>query len=89
MKKQTKLRSDFNIRNGELFLRMNYLLQLSSLLYNSNMDLSKHYIKLMKDVSKRNALRLDSKFKKLVCKCNNLLMKDKKTNMKLISKIYA
>jgi RNase P subunit RPR2 len=87
MKKELKMRNDFNIRNGELFQRMNYLLKLSNNLYDNHQGLAKYYIKMMKDVSKRNALRMDSKFKKLVCKCNNLLVKDKSTKIEFLSKI--
>jgi RNase P subunit RPR2 len=79
------MRSDFNIRNGELFQRMNYLMQLSNSLYDTQEGLAKYYMKMMKDVAKRNALRMDSKFKKLICRCNNLLMKDKNSEIKLLS----
>jgi RNase P subunit RPR2 len=79
------MRSDFGIRNGELFQRMDYLLRLSNELYDKHPNMAKGYTKMMKDVSKRNALRMDPKFKRLVCKCSNLLFKDKNTDIKLES----
>ncbi len=88
MKRYTKYRSDFNFKNGELYQRMNYLLELSTQLYDKNPNISKHYIHMMRDIRKRNALRMDSKFKKLICKCNNLIFKDEKTKIELISINY-
>src|SRR5205823_818536 len=69
-------RNDFNFKNGELFQRMGYLLELSNSLYSKFPSLSNVYTHMMKDISKRNALRTNSKFKKAICKCNNLLFKD-------------
>jgi RNase P subunit RPR2 len=83
MKRQTKMRSDFNLRNGELYQRMDFLLKLSNETYSKHNYIAKHYVRMMKDVRKRNALRMDSKFKKLICKCNNLLFKDKETKVEL------
>ena len=85
MKRETKMRNDFVFKNGELFQRMNYLLELASELYDKHPALSKFYVHSMKDMRKRNALRIDGKLKKLICKCNNLLFKDKETKMELKS----
>jgi RNase P subunit RPR2 len=87
MKRETKMRNDFAFKNGELFQRMNYLLELASELYDKHPILSKFYIHSMKDMRKRNALRMDGKLKKLICKCNNLLFRDKETKIELKSRI--
>jgi RNase P subunit RPR2 len=87
MKRETKMRNDFVFKNGELFQRMSYLLELASELYDKHPTFSKFYIHNMKDIKKRNALRIDGKLKKLICKCNNLLFKDKETKMELKSKL--
>jgi RNase P subunit RPR2 len=85
MKRETKMRNDFVFKNGELFQRMNFLLELASNLYDKHPALSKFYIHSMKDMKKRNALRIDGRLKKLICKCNNLLFKDKETHIELKS----
>ena len=49
--------------------------------------LSHLYIAIMKDISKRNAIRINKFVKKITCKkCNNLLFKDINTEMKFINK---
>ena len=49
--------------------------------------LSRLYIAIMKDISKRNAIRLNKYVKKITCqKCNNLLFKDLNSEMKFINK---
>jgi RNase P subunit RPR2 len=46
------------------------------------------YVSIMKDIIKKNAIRADSKFKKLICgNCNNLIFIDENTEIKLQSKI--
>lgn len=85
MKKKTKTnyKKDFFFKGGEVFERMSYLLNLSSTLYDQFPDsLSKVYAFMVKDIAKRNAMRIDNKFKKLICNlCNNLIFKDSKTKM--------
>jgi RNase P subunit RPR2 len=88
MKRQnkTEYRKDFNFKNGELFQRMGYLMDLSSHLYKDNKPLSKLYAYMMKDIRKRNALRIDSKLKKTICDlCNNLIHMDPLTRLELNS----
>jgi len=58
MKKEKKTRSDFNFVNGECYKRMNYLLKLSLEFNKSCPSLSRTYTKMMKNIAKRNALRL-------------------------------
>ena len=49
--------------------------------------LSRLYIAIMKDISKRNAIRVNKFVKKITCqKCNNLLFKDNNSEMKFINK---
>ena len=92
--------NNFNFANGESFQRMNYLFRLSEALYkqadednnnkNKNSEqniLSRLYIAIMKDISKRNAIRISKYMKKVTCqKCNNLLYKDNESEMKFINK---
>ena len=66
---------DFNFPNGELYLRMNYLFRLAENVYKSrdannennfqknNNLMSRIYIAIMKDISKRNVLHTNSKNK--------------------------
>ena len=91
---------EYNFPNGELYLRMNYLFRLAENVYKSkdannenNSDkrnqnnLSRIYIAIMKDISKRNALHINKFTKKIICqKCNNLLFKDNNSEMKFINK---
>jgi len=85
-KTKTNLKNDFNFKNGELFQRMSYLLNISSILYNKNENLSRVYAYMLKDIRKRNALRIDSKIKKMICEvCSNLLFMDQSTEMNLNS----
>ena len=93
--------NNFNFANGESFQRMNYLFRLSEALYKQTDDednnnknknsshniLSRLYIAIMKDISKRNAIRISKYMKKITCqKCNNLLYKDNESEMKFINK---
>ena len=91
--------NNFNFPNGESFMRMNYLFKLSEAVYkpinkkdnnNNNHEqnlLSRLYIAIMKDISKRNAIRVNKNVKKIICqKCNNLLFKDINSEMKFINK---
>ena len=49
--------------------------------------LSRLYIAIMKDISKRNAILMNKFVKKITCqKCNNLLFKDLNSEMKFINK---
>ena len=49
--------------------------------------LSRLYIAIMKDISKRNAIRVNKYIKKITCqKCNNLLFKDINSQMNFINK---
>ena len=49
--------------------------------------LSSLYIAIMKDIAKRNAIRINKNIKKMVCqKCNNLLFKDNNSEIKFINK---
>ena len=49
--------------------------------------LSYLYLSIMKDISKRNAIRVNKNVKKVTCqKCNNLLFKDINSEMKFINK---
>jgi RNase P subunit RPR2 len=88
-KTEVKWKNDFNFKFGELFERMTYLLKLSSELYPTYPNsLSKMYIKMMRDIGKRNALRIHSKIEKLICKnCNNLLFLDTRTEFGLKSNL--
>lgn len=84
---QTNQRADYNIKNGDIYQRIHYLLNLACNLYKDNKNLSKMYISIMKDIIKKNAMRSDSKFKKLICsQCNNLIFIDAKTNIQLTGK---
>lgn len=81
-------RNDFNFKFGECYERMNYLFRLGDYFYDEdsqiNKSLSKAFIGMMKEISKRNALRLDKNFRKKICeKCHNLLYKDKSTEILL------
>ena len=90
----------YNFVNGELFKRMNYLFKLAENVYKTNgnnnennsnkrnqNNLSRIYIAIMKDISKRNALHINKFNKKVICqKCNNLLFKDNNSEMKFINK---
>ena len=91
--------NNFNFINGELFKRMNYLFRLAENVYkskdksdNNNFSqnhniLSRLFIAIMKDISKRNALHINKFVKKITCqKCNNLLFKDNNSEMKFINK---
>ena len=86
MKKGLKVieRSDYNLKGGELFQRMGYLFSLSGSLYKRHPTLSRIYNSMMTDISKRNALRTNSKYKRLICKCNNLLFLDEKADLRII-----
>ena len=90
---------DYNFTFGELYLRMNYLFRLAENIYkskdvkneNSSSEnhnlLSRIYIAIMNDISKRNALHINKFMKKTTCqKCNNLLFKDNNSEMKFINK---
>ena len=49
--------------------------------------LSHLYLSIMKDISKRNAIRVNKYVKKVTCqKCNNLLFKDINSELKFINK---
>ena len=89
----------YDFTNGELYLRMNYLLRLAENVYkskdvndenNSNINhniLPRIYVAIMQDISKRNALHINKFVKKIICqKCNNLLFKDNNSEMKFINK---
>ena len=89
----------YNFPNGELYLRMNYLFRIAENVYKSkcvnnennfqknNNLLSRMYIAIMNDISKRNALHINKFMKKTICqKCNNLLFKDNNSEMKFINK---
>ena len=92
--------NQYNFVNGELFKRMNYLFKLAENVYKTNgnnnennsnkrnqNNLSRIYIAIMKDISKRNALHINKFNKKVICqKCNNLLFKDNNSEMKFINK---
>ena len=90
---------NYNFTFGELYLRMNYLFKLAENVYkskdvkneNSSSEnhnlLSRIYIAIMNDISKRNALHINKFMKKTTCqKCNNLLFKDNNSEMKFINK---
>ncbi len=90
---------EYNFPNGELYLRMNYLFRLAENVYKSkdannenniqknNNLMSRIYIAIMKDISKRNVLHINKFNKKIICqKCNNLLFKDNNSEMKFINK---
>ena len=89
-------KQNFNFSNGDLFSRMNYLLRISDALYKQSDNggdkkehniLSRLYISIMKDISKRNAIRIDKHIKKITCsKCNNLLYKSANSEIKFINK---
>ena len=91
MKKKAKIKNlgtrDLNFKNGEVFQRMNYLMNLSSQVYSKFPSISKVYSFMIKDISKRNAIRIESKIKKLICQnCNNLIFFDKNTKLELKNK---
>ena len=90
---------NYNFPNGELYLRINYLFRLAENVYKAkdlnnennyiknNNILSRIYIAIMKDISKRNVLHINKFTKKVICqKCNNLLFKDNNSEMKFINK---
>lgn len=86
---QINHKNDYNIKFGEIYQRIHFLLNLAIKLYNDNESLSSMYVSIMKDIIKKNALRADSKFKKLICKtCNNLIFIDKNTDVKFESKLF-
>lgn len=87
LKIDLKKETDLNFKNGELFNRMNYLIKLSSNVFNKMHQLSKVYSHMAKDISKRNAIRIDSKVKKLICGscCNNLYL-DKASHLDVKNK---
>ncbi len=88
IKYQINQKSDYNIKFGEVYLRIHYLLNLATKLYKDNPSLANMYVSIMKDIIKKNAMRADSKFKKLICgNCNNLIFIDENTVVKLESKI--
>jgi len=52
-----------------------------------NNILSRLYISIMKDISKRNVIRISKQVKKMICQqCNNLLYKDTNSELKFINK---
>jgi RNase P subunit RPR2 len=86
MKKKLKVNfkseKELTFKNGELFQRMTYLMKLSNLIYKDQPELAKVYSYMVKDIGKRNAIRIDSKVKKLICpQCNNLLFMDSNTKI--------
>ena len=82
-----KKQNDLNFKHGEFFQRMNYLLKLGSDLYSKNPNMARVYSHMAKDISKRNAIRIDSKVKKLICEtCGNLIFVDTKTNLEIKNK---
>lgn len=87
LKNKSTFKKDFNFKGGELFQRMDYLLKLGNLLYSTNFSIANTYFSMMKDIKKRNALRIEGKYKKLICeKCHNFLYLDKDTHIELMSK---
>ena len=100
----------YDFTNGEAFIRMNYLLRLSEIVYKSKEKINEEnkkdnpnisnkvkndeqnilshlYLSIMKDISKRNAIRVNKYVKKVTCqKCNNLLFKDINSELKFINK---
>ena len=77
-------KDDFNFKGGELFARMNYLFKISNWVYDKGegIGLAKAFVGMMKEISKRNAVKIDKKIKKLICEqCNNLLYKDVDTGV--------
>lgn len=88
IKYEVNQKSDYNIKFGEVYHRIHYLLNLATGLYKDNPSLANMYVSIMKDIIKKNALRADSKYKKLICgNCNNLIFIDENTVTKLESKI--
>ena len=54
---------------------------------NEKNTLSRLYISIMKDIAKRNAIRVNKYIKKITCqKCNNLLFKDINSEMNFVNK---
>ena len=79
---------NYNLKNGDNYQRIHYLLKLAFELYHENKILSKMYISLMKDIIKKNAFRVDVKFKKQICfLCNNLILLDENTKINFEGKI--
>lgn len=71
-----------SIKDGDNFARMTHLLHIADKTFENNPTLAKTYIGIMKDIAKKNSLRIDGKVKKFLCsKCNNLIYKDKKTKV--------
>ena len=90
MKKKLKVNfkseKELTFKNGELFQRMSYLMKLSKLIYKDHPEMAKVYSYMVKDMGKRNAIRVDSKVKKLICpQCNNLLFFDCKTKLDVMT----
>ena len=56
--KKINFKKNFNFQKGETFQRMNYLLTLSDSLYETHPELSRTYVSMMKNIRKKNALRL-------------------------------
>lgn len=81
------IRKTFDFKGGENYNRINYLFKLGNEIYKQNIILSKAYIAMMKDISRRNALKIDKKIKNIICsQCNNLLYKDTSTQIELMNK---
>jgi len=81
-----KFINTYDFKDGEIFNRMSYLFKIGDKIYEKNKNLSILYISMMKDISKRNAIRIEKKIKRLICsKCNNLLYKDFETETKFIN----
>jgi len=88
VKYEVNKKSEYNIKYGEVYQRIHYLLNLAITLYKENPSLANLYVSIMKDIIKKNAIRADSKFKKLICgNCNNLIFIDENTEIKLQSKL--
>ena len=87
---QSNQKDNYNIKFGDIYQRINYLLNLSCDLYKDNPILSQTYVTIMKDIIKKNALRVDSRFKKLICtNCNNLIFLDTNVKIELKSKFFS
>ena len=81
-KSNSEIIEHFNIKDGEIFLRMKHLYKLSNSIYNKNKTLSKTYLALMYDIAMKNTLKIDKSLKKVICNnCMNLLLKDAKTHV--------
>ena len=51
-------KEDYNIKFGEVYRRMNYLVRLAFLVFRDNKKLSADYLKQARIIARRNALRL-------------------------------